>query len=88
MCGKCVPITAKTSIALYNFTRWLTVRMEASDTTDAELAQYVGCDRKTIMRIRHGEYFPKLDQIVLIFDYFDKNMVVIPFNKEYEDYGN
>lgn len=88
MCGKCVPITTKTSTVLHNFTRWLTVRMEASDTTDEELAQHVGCDRKTILRIRHGEVFPKLDQIVLIFDYFDKNMVVIPFNKEYEDYGN
>lgn len=88
MCGKCSPITVKTANALHNFTRWLDVRMKASDTTNEELAQYVGCDRKTIMRIRHGQVFPKLDQVVLIFDYFDKNMVVIPFKKEYEDYGN
>lgn len=88
MCGKCLPITAKTANALHNFTHWLEIRMKDSDTTDAELADYVGCDRKTIFKIRHGYYFPKLDQLVLIFDYFDKNMVVIPFNKEYEDYGN
>ena len=88
MCGSCSPITAKTANALHNFTRWLAVRMKDSLTTDEELAQYVGCERKTIMRIRNGEVFPKLDQIVLIFDYFDKNMVIIPFNKEYEDYGN
>lgn len=88
MCGNCSPITAKTSTALNNFTNWLEVRMKASLTTDVELAQYVGCDRKTILRIRHGEVFPKLDQIVLIFDYFDKDWVQIPFNKDYEDYGN
>ncbi len=88
MCGNCLPITSKTANALHNFDKWLEVRMKASDTTDIELAQYIGCDRKTIMRIRHGQVFPKLDQLVMIFDYFDKNMVVIPFNKEYEDYGN
>ena len=88
MCGNCSPITAKTSTALNNFTNWLEVRMKDSLTTNVELAQYVGCDRKTISRIRHGEVFPKLDQIVLIFDYFDKDWVQIPFNKDYEDYGN
>ena len=88
MAGKCVPITAKTANALHNFSHWLQIRMEKSDTTDAELAQYVGCERKTILDIRNGKRFPKLDQLVLIFDYFDKNMVVIPFNKEFEDYGN
>ena len=29
-----------------------------------------------------------MDQLVMIFDFFDKNMIVIPFNKEFEDYGN
>lgn len=62
--------------------------MKESDTTVEELAQYVGCERKTIIRIRNGQGFPKLDQLVMIFDYFDKNMVIIPFNKEFEDYGN
>lgn len=88
MCGRCSPITNKSANALHNFTHWLDTRMKSSDTTNEELALYVGCDRKTIMRIRHGEVFPKLDQIVMIFDFFDKNMVCIPFNKEFEDYGN
>ena len=88
MCGKCLPITAKTATALYNFTNWLEKRMKDTDTTDAELAQFVGCDRKTILKIRHGEYYPKLDQLVLFFDYFDKNWVQIPFYKDMEDYGN
>ena len=42
MAGKCVPITAKTANDLHNFSHWLQIRMEKSDTTDAELAQYVG----------------------------------------------
>ena len=88
MCGKCIPITTKTANALHNFSHWLQVRMKASDTTDAELAQYVGCERKTIMEIRNGRKFPKMDQLVMIFDFFDKNMIVVPFNKEFEDYGN
>jgi len=88
MCGKCVPITTKTANALYNFSNWLTTRMKASEITDAELAHYVGVNRKTISKIRRGEIFPKLDQIVLIFDFFDKDWVQIPFYKEYEDYGN
>lgn len=88
MCGKCVPITTKTANALHNFSRWLQIRMTESDTTCAELAQYIGCERKTIIEWRRGRRFPKLDQLVLCFDYFDKNMVVIPFNKEFEDYGN
>lgn len=88
MCGKCIDINTKTANALHNFSKWLQARMDKSDTTDAEIALYVGCDRKTVLAWRKGERFPKLDQLVMVFDFFDKNMVCIPFNKEFEDYGN
>lgn len=88
MANKTLPINIKTSNALHNFSHWLQTRMKDANITDAELAQYVGCERKSIMRFRRGEVFPRLDQMVMIFDYFDKNMIVIPFRKEYEDYGN
>ena len=66
----------------------LQTRMENSGTTEAELAQYLGCSRKTVMSIKLGRTFPKLDQLVMIFDYFDKDWVQVPFYKEMDDYGN
>lgn len=88
MCGNCIPITTKTANALHNFSHWLQIRMENSDTTEAELAEYLGCSRKTVMSIKLGRTFPKLDQLVMIFDYFDKGWVQVPFYKEMDDYGN
>ena len=88
MCGKCIPMTNKTVNALDNFSHWLQRQMKESDTTDAELAQYVGCSRKTILHIRNGLVFPRLDQLVMIFDYFEWNWVQIPFYKEVDDYGS
>ena len=88
MCGKCIDINTKTATALHNFSRWLTIRMANSDITDAELAEHVGVDRKTVIQWRLGRRFPKLDQLVMVFDYFDKGWVQIPFYKEMEDYGN
>lgn len=84
MCGKCIPITAKTANALHNFSQWLQDKMKESDTTDAELAQWVGCERKTIFAIRNGQKFPKLDQLVMIFDFFDEGWVQIPFYREFK----
>jgi len=88
MCNKCIPINRKTATALENFSTWLHVRMAETDTTQAELAQYVGCTRKTISAILRGATFPRLDQMVMIFDYFDKKWVQVPFDKEYTNYGN
>lgn len=88
MCGKCININTKTAAALYNFSRWLTTRMTKSGITDAELAEHVGVERKTVIQWRLGRRFPKLDQLVMVFDYFDKTWVQIPFYKEMEDYGN
>ena len=87
MCGKCIDINTKTANALHNFALWLSDHMIESDTTDAELAQYVGVERKTVYAWRHGERFPKLDQLVMVFDYFDENWVQIPFFKEF-GHGN
>lgn len=84
MCGKCIPITTKTANALHNFSLWLQDKMKESDTTDAELAQWVGCERKTILAIRNGQKFPKLDQLVMIFDFFDEGWVQIPFYREFK----
>ena len=83
MCGKCIDINTKTANALHNFALWLSDHMIESDTTDAELAQYVGVERKTVFEWRHGGRFPKLDQLVMVFDYFDENWVQIPFYREY-----
>ena len=85
MCGKCIDINTKTANALHNLALWLSDHMTESDTTDAELAQYVGVGRKTVFEWRHGGRFPKLDQLVMVFDYFDENWVQIPF---YREYGN
>ena len=85
MCGKCIDINTKTANALHNLALWLSDHMTESDTTDAELAQYVGVERKTVFEWRHGGRFPKLDQLVMVFDYFDENWVQIPF---YREYGN
>ena len=85
MCGKCININTKTANALHNFALWLSDHMTEFDTTDAELAQYVGVERKTVFEWRHGGRFPKLDQLVMVFDYFDENWVQIPF---YREYGN
>ena len=84
MCGKCIDINTKTANALHNFALWLSDHMTETDTTDAELAQYVGVERKTVFEWRHGGRFPKLDQLVMVFDYFDENWVQIPFYREYE----
>lgn len=83
MCGKCIDINTKTANALHNLALWLSDHMTESDTTDAELAQYVGVERKTVFEWRHEGRFPKLDQLVMVFDFFDENWVQIPFYKEY-----
>ena len=83
MYGKCIDINTKTANALHNFALWLSDHMIESDTTDAELAQYVGVERKTVFAWRNGRRFPKLDQLVMVFDYFDENWVQIPFYREY-----
>lgn len=86
MCGNCIPINVKTANALNNFSGWLTKQMVLTGTTDEAIAQYIGMTRKTVMEIRLGRRFPKLDQVVMIFDYFEKENVIIPFSKEI-DYG-
>lgn len=83
MCGKCIEINKKTANALHNFEFWLSNHMTESDISNAKLAQYVGVDRKTVIEWRHGRRFPKLDQLVMVFDYFDENWVQIPFYKEF-----
>lgn len=83
MCGKRIDINTKTANALHNLALWLSDHMTESDTTDAELAQYVGVERKTVFEWRHGRRFPKLDQLVMVFDFFGENWVQIPFYKEY-----
>lgn len=85
MADKCIPINIKTANALYNFTTWLTKKMDECDISDAELAQYVGVERKTILDIRLGKRFPKLDILVMIFDFFDKSSVIVPFSREIPD---
>lgn len=86
MCGNCMPINMKTANALNNFSGWLTKQMVLTGTKDEDIAQYLGMTRKTVLEIRHGYRFPKLDQVVMIFDYFEKENVIIPFGKEI-DYG-
>ena len=85
MCGKCIQINTKTANALHNFSIWLTDHMKESDITDAELAQYIGCERKTIIEWRKGRRFPKLDQLVMCFDFFDEGWVQIPFFREFNN---
>lgn len=87
MCGKCININTKTANALHNFSLWLNDNMTESDTSNAELAQYVGVERKTVIEWRHGRRFPKLNQLVMIFDYFDQGWVQIPFFREF-NHGN
>lgn len=82
MCGNCMPINMKTANALNNFSGWLAKQMVLTGTKDEDIAQYLGMTRKTVLEIRLGRRFPKLDQVVMIFDYFGKNNVIIPFDRE------
>ena len=87
MCDKCIDINTKTANALHNFSLWLNDNMTASAVSNTELSRHVGVERKTVTEWRHGRRFPKLDQLVMIFDYFDQGWVQIPFYREF-NHGN
>ena len=53
--------------------------MKQFDVTDASLAQYVGLERKSILKYRNGQSFPKLDLLIMIYDFFEEDAVHIPF---------
>ena len=82
MCGNCIPITRETANALHNFSVWLRRRMKKDGISQEALAQYIGCDRKTIAAWCLERTFPKLDQLVLVFSFFGYQNVLIPFSME------
>lgn len=84
MANKSIPQTKHTITALDNFVDWLTRSMEEADVTNAELADYVGCERKTIVAWKTKSRYPRLDQMVMVCEYFGLNWVAIPFNKNIE----
>ena len=88
MANKCIPQTVYTITALDNFVDWLVRSMKEADVTNAELADYVGCERKTIIAWKNKERYPRLDQMVKVCDFFGLNWVAIPFNKHIEIHTN
>lgn len=84
MPGKVGKSTIETITALMNFTDWLTRSMKESDTSTEELADFIGCERKTIIAWRQGFRYPKLDQVVKCYMFFGYSWVQIPFDKPRE----
>ena len=79
MANKCISPTVQTAAALKYFSAWLEQKMKKFDVTDATLAQYVGLERKSILKYRNGQSFPKLDVLVMIYDFFEEDAVYVPF---------
>lgn len=84
MANKSIPQTIHTITALDNFADWLTRSMKESGTTNKELANYVGVNLRTIITWKTKSRYPRLDQMVMVCEYFGLNWVAIPFNKHIE----
>lgn len=84
MANKTIPQTIYTITALDNFVDWMVRSMNEAGVTNAELADYVGVERKTIISWRTKSRYPHLDQMVKVYDFFGLTWVQIPFNKHIE----
>lgn len=69
--------TVHTVNATKNFSTWLTEKMAETKTSDATLAQYVGLERKSILKYRNGQSSPKLNVMAAIFAYFGESTIHI-----------
>ena len=79
MANKCILPTVRTDAALKYFSTWLDQKLKKFDVSEATLAQHVGLERKSISKYRNGQSFPKLDVLVMIYDFFDEDAVYVPF---------
>ena len=71
--------TVHTVNATKNFSAWLTEKMAETKTSEAKLAEHVGLERKSIIKYKLGQSSPKLDVMVMIYDFFDEDAVYVPF---------
>lgn len=71
--------TTETIQASIAFSNWLADKLRDTHTTEEQLANAIGLNRKAIVSFVTLARSPKLDHIVKIFNYFGYTSVYIPF---------
>lgn len=82
MAGHKLPQTNETICADSNFATWLDGMLYSHHLTKKKFAEKVGCERKLVQAITHGDRSPRLDFVVRCCAFFGLKAVYIPFDKK------
>lgn len=86
MANRSILPTIRTVSALQNFSDWLREKLSETHTTDTELAEAIGLERKAIIAYANRQRYPKLDVLAAIFAYFGEDRISIEINpRRYDD---